>query len=203
MTAVQPANRVRVTNFIEMTCPLFATNALAHFLDHFDPDLKGWGADWWFLSVVARTMRGEGHVRAPDDEPHPRLALRGGVGVVDAVSCINPTDADKSGVREINVLQGREGRRDCWNRIKAREKIKEWDHLEFGPIWLTHDKRPDDKGAKDLKQPVRIRGTRSYELAPPEPPTPPASAAANPVLPPAADGPEVDSDSNSPSKAAN
>ena len=38
---------------------------------------------------------------------------------------------------------------------------------------------------------------------PPEPPTPPASAAANPVLPPAADGPEVDSDSNSPSKAAN
>ncbi|KAH8098231.1 hypothetical protein JL720_1163 [Aureococcus anophagefferens] len=202
MTAVQPANRVRLTNFIEMTCPLFSSEALGHFLDHFDPDLKGWGADWWFLTIVARTMRGEGEVRAPDEEPHPRLALRGGCGVCDAVSCINPTDADKSGVREINVLQGREGRRDCWNRIRAREKILEWDHLEFGAVWLTADARPDPK-AKDAKQPVRIRGTRSYELAPPDPPAPPTGAVADgskAAPPPAVDGPEVDADA--PSKAA-
>lgn len=151
-------------------------------------------------------MRGEGHVRAPDSEPHPRLALRGGCAVVDAITCINPTDADKSGVREINVLQGREGRRDCWNRIRAREKILEWDHLQFGTIWLDANGKPDPSVPQEAKpQPVRIRGTRSYELAPPEPPAPPrgGDAAKAGVLPPNAggtDGPEVDSDSNSPPK---
>lgn len=41
----------RYTNFIEMTCPLFERKALDRFMAAFDPDLKGWGADWWFLQV--------------------------------------------------------------------------------------------------------------------------------------------------------
>ena len=79
-------------------------------------------------------MRGDASKKSAT-EPHPRHALRGGCAVVDAVSCINPTDADKSGVREINVLQGREGRRDTWARIRRREAVDEWGVLEFAMIF--------------------------------------------------------------------
>lgn len=34
-----------------MTCPLFEKAALDRFMAVYDPDLKGWGADWWFLQV--------------------------------------------------------------------------------------------------------------------------------------------------------
>ena len=40
LTAAQPGPKLRLTNFVEMTCPLFRTAALAPFLDGFDPDLK-------------------------------------------------------------------------------------------------------------------------------------------------------------------
>ena len=56
VTCVQPGNQLRLTNFVEMTCPLFAAPALCSFIDQFDSDLKGWGADWWFLTVCARAM---------------------------------------------------------------------------------------------------------------------------------------------------
>ena len=149
MTCVQPANQIRLTNFVEMTCPLFAPDCLAAFLRAFDPELKGWGADWWFLSLAAafvdRRGRGAGNAAPPPPPPPPRLGLRGGVAVVDAITCINPTDADKSGVREINVLQGREGRRDCWNKIRRRENIDEWDHLQFDVVPLDETGRPRPK----------------------------------------------------------
>ena len=50
--------------------------------------------------------------------------------------------ADKQGVREINVLQGREGRRDTWARIRRREQLDEWDHLQFEVIALDKDGAP-------------------------------------------------------------
>lgn len=51
ITRVLPGPTLRYTNFIEMTCPLFEKAALDRFMAVFDPDLKGWGADWWFLQV--------------------------------------------------------------------------------------------------------------------------------------------------------
>ena len=95
-------------------------------------------------------------------------------------------------VREINVLQGREGRRDCWARIRTREKIPEWDHLQFDVIPLDIAGKPDAAAKAALKgkkvAPVRIKGTRAYELAPPDP-APPGGARA--VVPPA--GPDAKS----------
>ena len=164
VTCVQPGNQLRLTNFVEMTCPLFAAPALVSFVDQFDADLKGWGADWWFLTVCARAMRGDASKKSAT-EPHPRHALRGGCAVVDAVSCVNPTDADKSGVREINVLQGREGRRDTWARIRRREAVDEWDHLQFEVVALDTTGAPASQAAKPAARPVRIAGTRAYELS--------------------------------------
>jgi len=171
VTCVQPGNQLRLTNFVEMTCPLFAAPALCSFIDQFDSDLKGWGADWWFLTICARAMRGDAS-KKDVKEPHPRHALRGGCAVVDAITCINPTDQDKSGVREINVLQGREGRRDTWARIRRREQLDEWDHLQFEVITLDKDGAPAPVSAKPASRPVRIAGTRAYELSAAKPRAP-------------------------------
>ncbi|KAJ1456615.1 hypothetical protein M885DRAFT_616248 [Pelagophyceae sp. CCMP2097] len=160
ITASQPANRVRLTNFIEMTCPLFSTRAISKFLERFDADLKGWGADWWFLTVVSDVARDQGVARQ-----HPSTALAGVIGVCDAVTCINPTDDDKGGIREINVLQGREARRAVWEKIRLRENVDEWDHVEFGTVWLTPSGLPDDATC-GAATPLRIRGCRNYEISP-------------------------------------
>ena len=154
---------------ILMNCPSTVTlgeelGNMKTFTEDFDADLKGWGADWWFLTVCARAMRGDAAKKSAT-EPHPRHALRGGCAVVDAVSCINPTDADKSGVREINVLQGREGRRDTWARIRRREAVDEWDHLQFEVVALDTTGAPASQAAKPAARPVRIAGTRAYELS--------------------------------------
>ena len=98
--------------------------------------------------------------------------MRGGCAVVDAITCINPTDQDKSGVREINVLQGREGRRDTWARIRRREQLDEWDHLQFEVITLDKDGAPAPVSAKPASRPVRIAGTRAYELSAAKPRAP-------------------------------
>ena len=180
LTAVQPANKLRLTNFVEMTCPLFSTESLCAFLSVFDADLKGWGADWWFLTVVARVHLAQSllHRRlsvqeAIDASPSrsnrdvvPASDLRGCCAVLDTVSCINPTDGDKAGVREINVLQGREDRRAVWQRIRDREHVTEWAHLQFDTLYLDDWGRPLPKNPAKDATPLRIKGTRTYEMAP-------------------------------------
>ena len=61
-------------------------------------------------------------------------------------------------MREINVLQGREGRRDTWARIRRREQLDEWDHFQFEVIALDKDGAPASSSAKPAARPVRIAG---------------------------------------------
>lgn len=61
VTRLQVGPSLRYTNFIEMTCPLFEKQALDRFMNVFDPSLKGWGADWWFLQVHAQRARVRAH----------------------------------------------------------------------------------------------------------------------------------------------
>lgn len=148
VTAVQPGNNIRLTNFVEMTCPLFATPQLSAFLELFDPALKGWGADWWFLDVCKA-----------------RESSQQKIAVVDAVSCINPTDRDKTGVREINNLQARDQRRACWDSMKKRCGLQEWQHLQFATISL------DDNRHQQSDRVIHIPGTRPYAIKLKSPPS--------------------------------
>ncbi|EGB12095.1 hypothetical protein AURANDRAFT_61423 [Aureococcus anophagefferens] len=162
VTAAQRGSFLRLTNFVEMTCPLFAGGALDAFLSRFDPQLKGYGADWWFLAVV-------GGGRAP---------RRGRCAVVDAVTCANPPRTDRRG---IDGLQGKEVRREVWAQIRRREGLAQWAHGEYGRVGA-------DGAETASAPPVTVAGATPYALldddetvaevvVPPPPPPPPLGAA--------------------------
>jgi hypothetical protein len=117
ITAVHPTAKLRYTNFIEMACPLFRRDKLDAFMAVYDPELVGYGIDWWFL----RTLGTE---------------LAGRVAVVDEVTCVNPYDRNKGGVREIDTLQSHAARKQVWERMKALHGLDEQGrrHSEFRRI---------------------------------------------------------------------
>ena len=97
ITKVNPHCRLRYTNFVEMTCPLFRQDKLADFMAVYDPELVGFGMDWWFLHVLGTDLRGR-------------------VAVIDEIVCLNPHDRTKGRVREINRLQPDEVRSESGKR---------------------------------------------------------------------------------------
>jgi hypothetical protein len=118
ITRVQPTARLRYTNFIEMACPLFRRDKLDAFMAVYDPELIGYGEDWWFL-----------HSLGVD-------AAARHVAIVDEVACVNPYDRAKGGTREIDRLHSHEERKEVWERIKARYGLDEQgrEHKEYGRI---------------------------------------------------------------------
>jgi hypothetical protein len=121
ITQLQATAKLRYTNFIEMACPLFRRDKLDAFMAVYDPELVGYGVDWWFLHSLG-----------------PGLANH--VAVVDEVACVNPYDKNKGGAREIDQLQSHEKRKEVWERVKARYGLDEQnrEHKEFKRI----DKSP-------------------------------------------------------------
>jgi hypothetical protein len=105
ITRVQWQCELRYTNFVEMTCPLFRRDKLEAFLAVYDPVLAGFGTDWWFLDVLG-----------PD--------LEGKVAVIDTITCVNPHDRTKDGVREIDTLQSREARVAAWKAVQNKYRIR-------------------------------------------------------------------------------
>lgn len=105
VTRVRRDCELRFVSFIELACPLFRTDKLLDFLRVYDPILVGWGCDWWFM-----------HTLGPD--------LRDRVAVIDNVACINPWDWWKrGGYREIDRLESRQQRQECWERIRVSRGI--------------------------------------------------------------------------------
>lgn len=104
ITRANPHSELRYTNFIEMACPLFRKDKLDAFLAVYDPELVGWGCDWWFLETMGEDLRDR-------------------VAVVDRVTCINPHDSTK-GVREIDRLSSTAERRAIWERMKEKYDIR-------------------------------------------------------------------------------
>lgn len=106
----RPAGRgdgLRITNFVEVTCPLFRRDKLVEFLDdHYDGSLIGFGIDHWF-----------GH--ALEAERYAKFAI------VDAVRVLNPLDSAKGGVREINRLQNTRDRRRAWESLRDAKGIRQ------------------------------------------------------------------------------
>lgn len=105
ITRVNPRTKLRFTNFVEVTCPLFRRDKLELFLDFYDPSLVGWGVDWWFCEVI-----GGANERR--------------IAIIDEVTCINPLTRYKGyGSREIDRLQSAEQRQHLWNEIKTTRKL--------------------------------------------------------------------------------
>ncbi len=117
ITEVHAMAKLRYTNFIEMACPLFRRDKLDEFMAVYDPELVGYGTDWWFLHTLG-----------------PELERR--VAIVDEVTCINPYDRVKGGAREIDRLQSHEHRKQVWERMKARHGLDEQgrQQCEFGRV---------------------------------------------------------------------
>ncbi|SRR5581483_8840101 len=105
ITRVDRRNELRLTSFIEMTCPVFRRDKLDAFMAVYDPELIGWGCDWWFLDTMGRDLRGR-------------------VAVVDAVTCVNPHDWTKPAGREIDRLASTPERKEAWMRVKERYQIR-------------------------------------------------------------------------------
>jgi hypothetical protein len=115
ITRVCPTTRLRYTDFIEMTCPLFRRDKLDAFMAVYDPQSMGYGEDWWFMRTLG-----------PDCGLH--------VAVVDEVSCINPHDRSKGG-REMDRTSSHEQRKAMWERTKARYNLEERRiHNEYGRV---------------------------------------------------------------------
>lgn len=117
ITRANPFNSLRYVNFVELTCPLFRKDRLDDFMDVYNPELVGWGIDWWFLDTL------------PQD-------LQGRVAIVDEIPCINPFDWTKGGKREIDLLQDRPTRIRTWRRIKRENSIftEDLGFAEYGAV---------------------------------------------------------------------
>lgn len=115
ITQEQESTLMRLTNFVEVTCPFFQTDKLLSFMAIYDPILVGFGIDWWYLH----------HFQAPKDK----------LAIIDAITCINPFDSQKSEGREIDRLQSLEHRKANWRHIKEAYKLKnEGYFVDYGSI---------------------------------------------------------------------
>lgn len=108
ITRRKPEYKLRFTEFVEMSCPVFRRRGLEKFLTEYDPVMVGYGTDHWYMSVLQR-------------EADFRCAI------VDSVPCTNPHDDLKGGVREINTLQSCDDRKATWERVRRDRGIEEAD----------------------------------------------------------------------------
>ena len=100
-----------------MACPLFRRDKLDEFMDVYEPELVGYGEDWWFLHTMG-------------------VDLANRLAIVDEIPCVNPHDRSKGGQREIDRLRSDAERKEAWERMKARHGLDEQgrQHKEFGRI---------------------------------------------------------------------
>jgi len=101
----EPSAGVVLTNFVEMTCPLFEVDALRAFLNlfrRFAPQLFGWGADWIISSACYTQARP--------------------FGVLHNVSVVNPWARGPEG-REIDRYQPSGDRRKAWRELMAQTRL--------------------------------------------------------------------------------
>ncbi|ADG66882.1 glycosyl transferase family 2 [Planctopirus limnophila DSM 3776] len=117
--AAEPPAGVELTNFVEVTCPLFETDALREYLNHFlwcGSELTGWGDDWLMTAACFQESRP--------------------FGVLHNITICNPKDrpGPNPQLREIDQLHAVEERLTAWKRVKQRlggrlpvtEEVRTW-----------------------------------------------------------------------------
>jgi len=99
---------VRITNYVEVTCPVFRADKLMEFLQIYDGQLVGWGIDWWYCNVF--------------DVSRNRKAA-----VIDEVVVTNPhAHQRRGGRREIESVQPSSVREANWKETASRLNLKEY-----------------------------------------------------------------------------
>ncbi|KAH8056001.1 hypothetical protein JL722_7826 [Aureococcus anophagefferens] len=116
VTAAQRGSFLRLTNFVEMTCPLFAGGALDAFLSRFDPQLKGYGADCAPPATVAGATpyalldddetAAEEAVPPPPPPPPPLGPARVRDGVAGPMDCARLIRAGVAAMRAVDRRGG-------------------------------------------------------------------------------------------------
>lgn len=115
ITGARALRQLTYTNFVEVCAPLFREDKLSEFLKQYDPQLFGWGVDFWWGNVFKSESN--------------RLA------VIHDVVCINPLDSHKSGVRDIDVLQSQVTREATWKTIQKKYNLFEYGFCEYQTVW--------------------------------------------------------------------
>jgi hypothetical protein len=110
---------VRITNFVEMTCPVFRTDKLLEFLKIYDGVLVGWGIDWWYCNVF--------------DVSRNRKAA-----VIDEIVMTNPhAHQRRGGKREIESLQPNSVREAHWKETASRLQLKQYEFRNLAQVSET------------------------------------------------------------------
>lgn len=110
-------SRIRYTNFVEVTCPIFRTDKLLEFLSVYKPELSTcYGIDWWYLNYLG-------------------IDRQDVFAISDKYYCINPRDCFKPGRRrEIDSLNSHEQRVAMWQNIKREIGIDSYEQKEYRQI---------------------------------------------------------------------
>ena len=99
---------VRITTYVEVTCPMFRADKLFEFLRIYDGTLVGWGIDWWYCNVF--------------DVIRYRKAA-----IIDEIVVTNPhAHQRRGGKREIESLQPTAVREARWKETAARLQLQEY-----------------------------------------------------------------------------
>lgn len=119
LNEVQPFSKLRYANFVEVACPMFTQAELTNFMNVYDPELIGWGVDYWFSELIAK-----------------KDAQKNKIAIIDYISCINPRDEMKiDNKREIDLLQSRDDRIATWEAIKIANNLEPtYNEVEYAQI---------------------------------------------------------------------
>ena len=126
--SVAPRYDYRLVNFVEEGVPIFRRDKLDAFLAVYDGSLTGWGIAYWYVNV----LRADSFAR---------------FAIIDRVSVRNPHDADKGGVREVDLLQPTPLRVRDWLEVKKKHNLVEFPHRVFACCRLVPEMEQRDVSA--------------------------------------------------------
>lgn len=113
----------RITNFAEVTCPIFNTPALMDFMDIYRPELgQCFGVDWWYLDFFKKTTAST-------------------IAISDKFYCINPYEFTKgTATREIDSHYSDAQRWKLWEAMKLELQINSFKkeiYAQKNNTWFT------------------------------------------------------------------
>lgn len=141
---VPGSEQLRLTDFVEETCPLFRRDRLEAFLEVYDGSVAGYGVDLWFSH-------------------HLGAGWNGRFAVIDAITVINPrTETKAGGMREIDRVAGEAERMERWQAAKHSHGILRAEGRTIATLPLP----PGWQEADRLPGPVRARLRELFGPAP-------------------------------------
>lgn len=117
VTAQVPGALLHFTNFVEMCVPLFSKQALARFMDRYDPRLRSWGSDYFYVWANG-------------------IHARNRYAVVDATTCVNP-EPPPGRDREITRLGSDEELIVNFEQVARSNGIRQWTPVTHAVVYSS------------------------------------------------------------------